>query len=144
MRIRDIVGLVFAIAGLLIIGGLFEVGIDWFGRKFPNVMALFGFLVLTGSLLMIGYIAVGLTVHSYNKAIEHYDLNHPEEVDSYNKAKEHHDLYYVEEVTRRIADREKAHQRIADRVAWKFAIIAVGIFWICVLIRNCSGSNAID
>src|SRR5262249_52480253 len=112
----------FAIAGLLIIGGLLEVA----DKLFPNVMALFGFLVLTGSLLMIGYIAVGLTVHSYNKA------------------KEHHDLYYVEEVTRRITDREKAHQRIADRVAWKFAIIAVGIFWICVLIRNCSGSNAID
>jgi len=140
MRIRDIVGLVFAIAGLLIIGGLLEVA----DKLFPNVMALFGFLVLTGSLLMIGYIAVGLTVHSYKQAIEHYDLNHPEEVDSYNKAKEHHDLYYVEEVTQRIADREKAHQRIADRVAWKFAIIAVGIFWICVLIRNCSGSNAID
>jgi len=130
MRIRDIVGLVFAIAGLLIISGLLEVA----NKLFPNVMALFGFLVLTGSLLMIGYIAVGLTVHSYKQAIEHYDLNHPEEVDSYNKAKEHHDLYYVEEVTR----------WIADRVAWKFAIIAVGIFWICVLIRNCSGSNAID
>jgi hypothetical protein len=118
MRIRDIVGLVFAIAGLLIIGGLFDTGIDWVGGKFPNVMALFGFLVLTGLLLMFAYIAAGLTVNSYDKALKNYDLNRGAPVTD--------------------ALVEKAHRRIADRVAWKFAIIAVGIFWICVLIRNCS------
>ena len=115
MRIRDIVGLVFAIAGLLIIGGLFDAGIDWLGTE---VMALFGFLVLTGLLLMFAYIAAGLTVNSYDNAIKHYDLNRGAPLTD--------------------ALVEKAHRRIADRVAWKFAIMAVGIFWICVLIRNCS------
>jgi hypothetical protein len=120
MRARDILGLIIAIVGLIVIG----VVIDEALAMFPLVASVLGILLLTGTLWMFAFVAAGLAINSYNERIEHYDRNHGDEVG------------YRGEPPAEIV--EKAHQRIAQRVAVKFSLIAVAIFWLLYLVRSYS------
>jgi len=127
MRIRDIIGLIIVIAGLFILSFIFESGFDWFGHKYPSVMAVFVSLFITGWGLVVAYIAAGLAIHSYDNAIERYDRNHGKDM-----------TYRGSPIPESV---EQAHRRIAGRVAWKFAAIVVAIFWGCVILSTCSHST---
>lgn len=125
MRIRDILGLIIALVGLLILSVAFEGGFEWFSHKFPTAMAVFVCLFLTAWGVGIAHVAAHATIHSYHDAIEHYDRNHGKDM-----------TYRGTPIPESV---DKAHRRIADRVAWKFAIIVVAIFWGCLILRTCSG-----
>lgn len=113
--------MICAIVGLIVIGGLFDEAVD---RLPPLVAYVLGIFVLSGSLFVLAYMAGSLTIHSYSQRVYKYDINHPDET-----------RYGAQHQPETV---ERAHGRIAERVAVKFALVAVAIFWLLYFIRSCS------
>jgi hypothetical protein len=124
MSIKDIFRLIIWVVGGVVVWFFVETGFDFLGYKFPTAMAVFAYVVMTGIGLLVAYLAAGSTIRSYDQAVENYDRNHGEDA-----------TYRGTPLPEAV---DEAHRQIANRVAWKFAVIAIAIFWGCVILRACA------